>query len=166
MPYGGKAVTFERLMSQKHYSNTFLLHFCTLQGPYATPSWAPLLPNLGATTRIFWKHWGPFPLFYGSGLSSYSSGEDQYDFIVVLVNIESKHSDFSCTPSPSRPAVASYVSLAFGRYVVEPFFAPCVAPEGLIKLVGILGVSEWSFALGSVCSTHLSPLCEKDKHKS
>uniref|UniRef100_A0A3P9HKG6 Si:ch73-352p4.8 n=1 Tax=Oryzias latipes TaxID=8090 RepID=A0A3P9HKG6_ORYLA len=40
-----------------------------------------------------------------------------------------------------RPAVASYVSLAFGRYVVEPFFAPCVAPEGLIKLVGILGVT-------------------------
>uniref|UniRef100_A0A8C8DIP7 Si:ch73-352p4.8 n=1 Tax=Oryzias sinensis TaxID=183150 RepID=A0A8C8DIP7_9TELE len=39
------------------------------------------------------------------------------------------------------PAVASYVSLAFGRYVVEPFFAPCVAPEGLIKLVGILGVT-------------------------
>ncbi|KAF6736670.1 Cystine/glutamate transporter [Oryzias melastigma] len=40
-----------------------------------------------------------------------------------------------------RPAVASYVSLAFGRYVVEPFFAPCAAPEGLIKLVSILGVT-------------------------
>uniref|UniRef100_A0A8C6M726 Si:ch73-352p4.8 n=1 Tax=Nothobranchius furzeri TaxID=105023 RepID=A0A8C6M726_NOTFU len=40
-----------------------------------------------------------------------------------------------------RPAVASYVSLAFGRYVVEPFFAPCVAPPALIKLVSILGVT-------------------------
>lgn len=40
-----------------------------------------------------------------------------------------------------RPAVASYVSLAFGRYVVEPFFAPCVAPTMLIKLVSILGVT-------------------------
>uniref|UniRef100_A0A1A8PR51 Uncharacterized protein n=2 Tax=Nothobranchius rachovii TaxID=451742 RepID=A0A1A8PR51_9TELE len=40
-----------------------------------------------------------------------------------------------------RPAVASYVSLAFGRYVVEPFFAPCVAPTALIKLVSILGVT-------------------------
>lgn len=42
-----------------------------------------------------------------------------------------------------RPAVASYVSLAFGRYVVEPFFTPCAAPPVLIKLVSILGVSEW-----------------------
>ncbi|KAM4569613.1 cystine/glutamate transporter isoform 2-T2 [Odontesthes bonariensis] len=41
-----------------------------------------------------------------------------------------------------RPAVASYVSLAFGRYVVEPFFAPCAAPTVLIKLVSILGVRK------------------------
>ncbi|XP_062339124.1 cystine/glutamate transporter [Osmerus eperlanus] len=40
-----------------------------------------------------------------------------------------------------RPAVASYVSLAFGRYVVEPFFAPCAAPTALIQLVSILGVT-------------------------
>ncbi|XP_047245934.1 cystine/glutamate transporter [Girardinichthys multiradiatus] len=40
-----------------------------------------------------------------------------------------------------RPAVASYVSLAFGRYVVEPLFAPCPAPTALIKLVSILGVT-------------------------
>ncbi|XP_069020973.1 cystine/glutamate transporter [Embiotoca jacksoni] len=54
-----------------------------------------------------------------------------------------------------RPAVASYVCLAFGRYVVEPFFAPCVAPTALIKLVGILGVTFvvaincWSVSLAS-----------------
>ncbi|KAI1888565.1 hypothetical protein AGOR_G00186480 [Albula goreensis] len=40
-----------------------------------------------------------------------------------------------------RPAVASVVCLAFGRYVVEPFFAPCPAPAALVKVVGILGVS-------------------------
>ncbi|KAK7895950.1 hypothetical protein WMY93_021275 [Mugilogobius chulae] len=40
-----------------------------------------------------------------------------------------------------RPAVASYVALAFGRYVVEPFFTPCSAPSLLIKVVGILGVT-------------------------
>ncbi|XP_067283509.1 cystine/glutamate transporter [Pseudorasbora parva] len=40
-----------------------------------------------------------------------------------------------------RPAVASYVSLAFGRYVVEPFFFPCAAPTALIKLVSVLGVT-------------------------
>lgn len=39
--------------------------------------------------------------------------------------------------------MASYVSLAFGRYVVEPFFTPCAAPIVLIKVVSILGVSEW-----------------------
>lgn len=47
--------------------------------------------------------------------------------------------------SISRPSVASYVSLAFGRYVVESFFAPCAAPTVLIKLVSILGVSEWFY---------------------
>nr|XP_020472450.1 cystine/glutamate transporter-like [Monopterus albus] len=40
-----------------------------------------------------------------------------------------------------RPASACYVSLAFGRYVVEPFFAPCPAPTVLIKLVSILLLS-------------------------
>ncbi|KAM9328410.1 LOW QUALITY PROTEIN: cystine/glutamate transporter [Pholidichthys leucotaenia] len=40
-----------------------------------------------------------------------------------------------------RPAVASYGSLAFGRYVVEPFFAPCPAPTALVRLVSILGVT-------------------------
>ncbi|XP_073336753.1 cystine/glutamate transporter [Pagrus major] len=40
-----------------------------------------------------------------------------------------------------RPSVSSYVSLAFGRYVVESFFAPCAAPTVLIKLVSILGVT-------------------------
>nr|XP_046235748.1 cystine/glutamate transporter [Scatophagus argus] len=54
-----------------------------------------------------------------------------------------------------RPAVASYVSLAFGRYVVEPFFAPCPAPTVLIKLVSILGVTFvvvvncWSVTMAS-----------------
>uniref|UniRef100_A0A672YEJ1 Si:ch73-352p4.8 n=1 Tax=Sphaeramia orbicularis TaxID=375764 RepID=A0A672YEJ1_9TELE len=54
-----------------------------------------------------------------------------------------------------RPAVASYVSLAFGRYVVEPFFAPCPAPMVLIKLVSILGVTFvvaincWSVTMAS-----------------
>ncbi|XP_005747440.1 cystine/glutamate transporter-like isoform X2 [Pundamilia nyererei] len=54
-----------------------------------------------------------------------------------------------------RPAATSLVSLAFGRYVVEPFFAPCAAPTMLIKLVSILGVTFlvaincWSVRLAS-----------------
>uniref|UniRef100_A0A3Q1EJE3 Si:ch73-352p4.8 n=2 Tax=Acanthochromis polyacanthus TaxID=80966 RepID=A0A3Q1EJE3_9TELE len=54
-----------------------------------------------------------------------------------------------------RPAVASYVSLAFGRYVVEPFFAPCPAPMALIRLVSLLGltfvvaVNCWSVSMAS-----------------
>uniref|UniRef100_G3Q8V4 Si:ch73-352p4.8 n=1 Tax=Gasterosteus aculeatus aculeatus TaxID=481459 RepID=G3Q8V4_GASAC len=54
-----------------------------------------------------------------------------------------------------RPAVTSYVSLAFARYVVEPFYAPCVAPMVLIKLVSILGltfvvaINCWSVTMAS-----------------
>ncbi|CAI5658887.1 unnamed protein product [Oreochromis niloticus] len=40
------------------------------------------------------------------------------------------------------PAATSLVSLAFGRYVVEPFFAPCAVPTMLIKLVSILGMRK------------------------
>ncbi|XP_048865661.1 cystine/glutamate transporter-like isoform X1 [Brienomyrus brachyistius] len=40
-----------------------------------------------------------------------------------------------------RPAAASVVSLAFGRYVIEPLFAPCAAPGVLIKLVSLLAVT-------------------------
>ncbi|KAJ8381823.1 hypothetical protein SKAU_G00026010 [Synaphobranchus kaupii] len=54
-----------------------------------------------------------------------------------------------------RPAVASVVCLAFGRYVVEAFFAPCPAPPVLVKLFGILGLSFvvvvncWSVSLAT-----------------
>ncbi|KAF3705233.1 Cystine/glutamate transporter [Channa argus] len=40
-----------------------------------------------------------------------------------------------------RPSSASYVSLAFGRYVVEPLFAPCAAPTLLVTLVSILAIT-------------------------
>ncbi|XP_068611299.1 cystine/glutamate transporter-like [Brachionichthys hirsutus] len=40
-----------------------------------------------------------------------------------------------------RPAVASYVSLAFGHYVMEPFFAPCTPPTVLVKLIGALALT-------------------------
>uniref|UniRef100_A0A8B9LBC9 Si:ch73-352p4.8 n=1 Tax=Astyanax mexicanus TaxID=7994 RepID=A0A8B9LBC9_ASTMX len=54
-----------------------------------------------------------------------------------------------------RSVVASYVSLAFGRYVVEPMYMPCIAPPALVKLVSILGVTFvvavncWSVSLAS-----------------
>ncbi|XP_068442449.1 cystine/glutamate transporter [Clinocottus analis] len=54
-----------------------------------------------------------------------------------------------------RPAVTSFVALAFGRYVVEPFFTPCAAPTELVKLVSILGltcvvaINCWSVTLAS-----------------
>ncbi|XP_039591362.1 cystine/glutamate transporter-like [Polypterus senegalus] len=40
-----------------------------------------------------------------------------------------------------RPAASSVVALAFGRYIVEPFFSPCPAPKLLVKMVSIIGVS-------------------------
>ncbi|XP_039623921.1 cystine/glutamate transporter-like [Polypterus senegalus] len=47
-----------------------------------------------------------------------------------------------------RPAASSVVALAFGRYIVEPFFSPCSAPKVLVKMVSILGVS---FAVAVNC---------------
>ncbi|KAI5611015.1 cystine/glutamate transporter, partial [Silurus asotus] len=54
-----------------------------------------------------------------------------------------------------RPAVTAYIALAFGHYVVEPFFTPCPAPLPLIKLTSFLGVTFlvavncWSVSLAS-----------------
>lgn len=39
-----------------------------------------------------------------------------------------------------RPASAAVVSLAFGRYVIEPLFTPCHAPILAVKLITALGV--------------------------
>uniref|UniRef100_A0A8C4X5G6 Solute carrier family 7 member 11 n=1 Tax=Erpetoichthys calabaricus TaxID=27687 RepID=A0A8C4X5G6_ERPCA len=44
-----------------------------------------------------------------------------------------------------RPAASSVVALAFGRYILEPFFSPCPAPEVLVKMVSIMGVCKLSF---------------------
>uniref|UniRef100_A0A8C3B1F8 Si:ch73-352p4.8 n=1 Tax=Cyclopterus lumpus TaxID=8103 RepID=A0A8C3B1F8_CYCLU len=57
-----------------------------------------------------------------------------------------------------RPAVSCTVALAFGRYVVEPFFTPCAAPIELIKLVTaclcvsaafVVAINCWSVTLAS-----------------
>ncbi|XP_047191840.1 cystine/glutamate transporter-like isoform X3 [Scophthalmus maximus] len=54
-----------------------------------------------------------------------------------------------------QPAVSSYVSLAFARYVVDPFFTPCDPPAALLQVVSILGVTFvtavncWSVTLAS-----------------
>ncbi|XP_032639047.1 cystine/glutamate transporter-like isoform X2 [Chelonoidis abingdonii] len=38
-----------------------------------------------------------------------------------------------------RPANSAVISLAFGNYILEPFFAPCAAPVPAVKLVALLG---------------------------
>ncbi|XP_030400056.1 cystine/glutamate transporter-like isoform X2 [Gopherus flavomarginatus] len=38
-----------------------------------------------------------------------------------------------------RPANSAVISLAFGNYILEPFFAPCAAPLPAVKLVALLG---------------------------
>lgn len=43
----------------------------------------------------------------------------------------------------SRPANSAVVSLAFGRYMLEPFFAPCAAPVPAVKLVSLLGYCKY-----------------------
>ncbi|XP_078524070.1 cystine/glutamate transporter-like [Lissotriton helveticus] len=40
-----------------------------------------------------------------------------------------------------RPANIAVVSLAFGRYLIEPFFSPCNAPGLAVKLVTAVGTS-------------------------
>ncbi|XP_072340732.1 cystine/glutamate transporter-like [Scyliorhinus torazame] len=40
-----------------------------------------------------------------------------------------------------RPAITAVVGLSFGRYIVEPFFAPCEAPALAVKLLTAAGVS-------------------------
>ncbi|XP_041071573.1 cystine/glutamate transporter-like [Carcharodon carcharias] len=40
-----------------------------------------------------------------------------------------------------RPAITAVVGLSFGRYIVEPFFAPCQAPALAVKLLTAAGVS-------------------------
>uniref|UniRef100_A0A8D3CTV4 Si:ch73-352p4.8 n=1 Tax=Scophthalmus maximus TaxID=52904 RepID=A0A8D3CTV4_SCOMX len=49
-----------------------------------------------------------------------------------------------------RPAVSSYVSLAFARYVVDPFFTPCDPPAALLQVVTfVTAVNCWSVTLAS-----------------
>ncbi|XP_039339009.1 cystine/glutamate transporter-like isoform X3 [Mauremys reevesii] len=48
------------------------------------------------------------------------------------------------------PANSAVISLAFGNYILEPFFAPCAAPLPAVKLVALLGyyivliLNSWS----------------------
>ncbi|XP_029455615.1 cystine/glutamate transporter-like isoform X3 [Rhinatrema bivittatum] len=42
-----------------------------------------------------------------------------------------------------RPANIAVVSLAFGRYLIEPFFIPCHAPSLAVKLITSLGICHF-----------------------
>ncbi|KAJ7397133.1 Lysine-specific demethylase 7A [Pitangus sulphuratus] len=61
-----------------------------------------------------------------------------------------------------RPANSAVVSLAFGRYMLEPFFAPCAAPVPAVKLVSLLGyymvltLNSWSVTWSARLQTALS----------
>ncbi|KFO27049.1 Cystine/glutamate transporter [Fukomys damarensis] len=41
-----------------------------------------------------------------------------------------------------RPAATAVISLAFGRYILEPFFMPCEIPELAIKLITAVGIRQ------------------------
>lgn len=43
----------------------------------------------------------------------------------------------------SSPAATAVISLAFGRYILEPFFMQCEIPELAIKLVTAVGISKY-----------------------
>nr|XP_056701809.1 cystine/glutamate transporter-like [Euleptes europaea] len=61
-----------------------------------------------------------------------------------------------------RPANSAVVALAFGRYILEPFFAPCAAPLLAVKLVALLGyyivliLNSWSVSWSARLQTILS----------
>ncbi|XP_053113635.1 cystine/glutamate transporter-like [Hemicordylus capensis] len=61
-----------------------------------------------------------------------------------------------------RPANSAVVALAFGRYILEPFFAPCGAPLLAVKLVALLGyyivliLNSWSVSWSARLQTALS----------
>lgn len=42
-----------------------------------------------------------------------------------------------------RPAATAVISLAFGHYILEPFFIHCAIPELAIKLITAVGISEY-----------------------
>uniref|UniRef100_A0A8C0ZK66 Cystine/glutamate transporter n=1 Tax=Cyanistes caeruleus TaxID=156563 RepID=A0A8C0ZK66_CYACU len=41
-----------------------------------------------------------------------------------------------------RPAATAVISLAFGRYILEPFFMQCEIPELAVKLITAVGIRE------------------------
>lgn len=43
----------------------------------------------------------------------------------------------------SSPAATAVISLAFGRYILEPFFMQCEIPELAIKLITAVGISKY-----------------------
>ncbi|XP_077195934.1 cystine/glutamate transporter-like isoform X1 [Paroedura picta] len=61
-----------------------------------------------------------------------------------------------------RPANSAVVALAFGRYILEPWFAPCGAPLLAVKLVALLGyyivliLNSWSVSWSARLQTVLS----------
>uniref|UniRef100_A0A8D0GFI8 Cystine/glutamate transporter n=1 Tax=Sphenodon punctatus TaxID=8508 RepID=A0A8D0GFI8_SPHPU len=61
-----------------------------------------------------------------------------------------------------RPANMAVVSLAFGRYLIEPLFAPCHAPDLAVKLITvialIIALNCWSVTWSANIQTVLTVL--------
>lgn len=44
-----------------------------------------------------------------------------------------------------RPAAMAVISLAFGQYILEPLFMPCVIPPIAVKLATTIGLSMYTY---------------------
>lgn len=78
------------------------------------------------------SHWGFFSYYhYGSPISLAA--------VIHIYNI-----NIMCVCVCSRPAAMAVIALAFGQYILEPLFMPCVIPPIAVKLATTIGLSMYT----------------------
>lgn len=65
------------------------------------------------------------------------------DIVYILLQINFVIFFFFVLTFHLSPAATAVISLAFGRYILEPFFMQCEIPELAIKLITAVGISKY-----------------------
>lgn len=108
-----------------------------------------ILQNTGSVgmSLVFWSACGVLSLFgalsYAELGTSIKKSGGHYTYILEVFGPLLAFVRVWVELLVIRPGATAVISLAFGRYILEPFFIQCEIPELAIKLVTAVGISEY-----------------------
>ncbi|XP_072408340.1 cystine/glutamate transporter-like isoform X1 [Chiloscyllium punctatum] len=126
-------------------SVSFLIGTIIGSGIFISPKGVLMNSGNVGTSLVIWLACGILSMFgalsYAELGTSIKKSGGHYIYLLETLGPLPAFVRLWCEIIVIRPAITAVVGLSFGRYIIEPFFAPCQAPVLAVKLLTAAGVS-------------------------